>query len=110
MFLQKIGTGSIADPDPGSDAFLAPGSGIRDPGSGMGKNQDPDPGSGMNIPDHIASSLATIFQVKILKFFDANANPGSGNLFDPGIWDGKIRIRDKHPGSASLGTGYKILR
>jgi hypothetical protein len=25
------------------------GSGIRDPGSGMGKNQDP--GSGINIPD-----------------------------------------------------------
>jgi hypothetical protein len=25
------------------------GSGIRDPGSGMGKN--PDPGSGINIPD-----------------------------------------------------------
>jgi hypothetical protein len=29
--------------------FLDPGSGIRDPGSGMGKNQDP--GSGINIPD-----------------------------------------------------------
>jgi hypothetical protein len=29
--------------------FLDPGSGIRDPRSGMGKNQDP--GSGINIPD-----------------------------------------------------------
>jgi hypothetical protein len=29
--------------------FWDPGSGIRDPGSGMGKNQDP--GSGINIPD-----------------------------------------------------------
>ncbi len=29
--------------------FLDPGSGFRDPGSGMGKNQDP--GSGINIPD-----------------------------------------------------------
>ncbi len=29
--------------------FLDPGSEIRDPGSGMGKNQDP--GSGTNIPD-----------------------------------------------------------
>ncbi len=29
--------------------FLDPGSEIRDPGSGMGKNQDP--GSGMNIPN-----------------------------------------------------------
>ncbi len=53
-------------------------------------------------------SLETVFWVKILKFFneDADADPGSGNLFDPGygIWDGKnsdpgsgmekIRIRD----------------
>jgi hypothetical protein len=29
--------------------FLDPGSEIRDPGSGMGKNQDPR--SGINIPD-----------------------------------------------------------
>jgi hypothetical protein len=29
--------------------FLDPGSEIWDPGSGMGKNQDP--GSGINIPD-----------------------------------------------------------
>jgi len=68
------------------------GSGIRDPGSGMDKkNQDPDPGSGsgMNIPDHIASSFGTIFGVKILKFFDADPDPGSGNLFDPGIRDRK---------------------
>ncbi len=35
----------------------------RDPGSGMGKKQDPDPGSGsgMNIPDHISERLETIF-------------------------------------------------
>jgi hypothetical protein len=39
-------------------------------------------GSGMNIPDHISHSLETIFWVKILKFFDANADPdrGSGNF------------------------------
>jgi hypothetical protein len=53
----------------------------------------------MNIPDHISESLETIFWVKILKFFDADADPGSGNLFDPrsgnpfhpgsGIRDGK---------------------
>jgi hypothetical protein len=43
------------------------GSGIRDPGSGMGKNQDP--GSGINIPD-------PQHWLKILKFFDAD--PGSG--------------------------------
>jgi hypothetical protein len=46
--------------------------------------------SGMNNPDHISESLETIFWVKILKFFEA----------DPG-WK-KIRIRDKHPGSATL--------
>jgi hypothetical protein len=45
----------------------------------------------MNILDHISKSLETIFWVKILKFFDADADPGSGNLFDPGY---KIRISD----------------
>jgi hypothetical protein len=39
---------SVADPDPGSSAFLTPGSGsgIRDPESGMEKkffDADPDP-------------------------------------------------------------------
>jgi hypothetical protein len=37
---------SVADPDPGSGAFLTRG-------SGMGRSQHPDPGSGMNNPDHI---------------------------------------------------------
>jgi hypothetical protein len=37
----------------------------------------------MNIPDHISESLETIFWVKILDFFDADTDPGSGNLFDP---------------------------
>jgi hypothetical protein len=38
--LQKPGPlANVADP--GSGAFLTPW--IRDPGSGMGKNQDPDP-------------------------------------------------------------------
>jgi hypothetical protein len=32
---------SVADPDPGSDAFLTPGTGIR---GWVKKNQDPDPG------------------------------------------------------------------
>jgi hypothetical protein len=41
-------------------------------------------GSGMNILDHIPKSLETIFWVKILKFYDADADPGSVNLFDPG--------------------------
>jgi hypothetical protein len=44
----------------------------------MGKNQDPDPGSGsgMKIPDHISESLKTIFWVKMLKFFNADEDPG----------------------------------
>jgi hypothetical protein len=41
--------------DPGSGAFLTPG-------SGMGKNSRS--GSGMNIPDHISESLETFFGVK----------------------------------------------
>ena len=35
-----IGTGSVADPDPGSGAFLTPGSGIRNVFSG---SRIPDP-------------------------------------------------------------------
>jgi len=40
-------------PDPGSIAFLTPG-------SGMGKNQDP--GSRINDPDQISGSWATTFR------------------------------------------------
>ncbi len=50
----------------------------------MGKNQDRGSGSRINIPEHISESLETIFWVKILKFFDANPDPGIQNLFDPG--------------------------
>jgi hypothetical protein len=41
----------------------------------------------MNIPDHISESLETIFlKLKILKFFDADPDPGSGIFLtlDPG--------------------------
>jgi hypothetical protein len=56
--------------DPKSAAFLTSGSGIRK------KSRF---GSGMNIPDHIFESLETMFWgLKILKFFDVDANPGSG--------------------------------
>jgi hypothetical protein len=56
-------------------------------------------------PDYISESLETVFWVKIPKFLDAD--PGSGNLFDPesGIRDGKNSdpgSGDKHPGSATL--------
>jgi hypothetical protein len=41
-------------------------------------------GSGINIPDHISEKQ--FFGFKILKFFDADPNPGSGIFFtlDPG--------------------------
>jgi hypothetical protein len=48
----------------------------------------------MNNPDHISESLETISWVTILNFFDVN--PGSR------IRDGKILIRYKHPGCATL--------
>jgi hypothetical protein len=43
-------------------------------------------GSGMNTPNHISESIETFFLIKILKFFDADPDPGFGM--------GKIRIRD----------------
>ena len=52
--------------------------------------------SGMNNPNHISESLEKLFCVKILKFYDA----------DPGYEMKKIRIRDKHPGSATLFIGF----
>jgi hypothetical protein len=62
---------------------------------------DKKSGSGIRIrdeqpPDHIFECLEPIFWVKILKFFDAD--PGSIKL---GSGMEKIRIRDKHPGSAT---------
>jgi hypothetical protein len=49
--------------------FLDPGSEIRDPGSGMGKNQDP--GSGINIPDPqhclalIVTKRITVYSINV---------------------------------------------
>jgi hypothetical protein len=64
----------VINPDPGSGAFLTPG-------SRMGNNlinQDLDSGSASRMnPDNIYKSLETIVWVKILKFFDADKeNPG----------------------------------
>jgi hypothetical protein len=56
----------------------------------------------MNIPNHISESLKAIFWVKILKFFDADQDPGIFLSLNPGSGMEKIRIRDKHPGSATL--------
>jgi hypothetical protein len=50
-----------------------------DPGFKMGKKSRS--GSGMNIPEHISERLETIFGIKILKFFDADADSGSGIIF-----------------------------
>jgi hypothetical protein len=58
----------------------------------------------MNIPDHISESIETIFGVKILKFFDEDADPGIFLTLDPGSVMEKFGsgIRDKHLGSATL--------
>jgi hypothetical protein len=74
----------------------------------MGESQHPDPGSGMNNPDNIFWSLETIFfaflEVKILKFFDEDRGSGmeTVRIRDPGWKKVGSRIRDKHPGSATL--------
>jgi hypothetical protein len=91
----------FADPDPGSAAFLIPG-------SGTGKN--PYPGSGMNIQNQISESLKTVLRAKntvpVLKFFDADPETESGIFFtkDPGSGAEKFGsgIRDKHPESATM--------
>jgi hypothetical protein len=38
----------------------------------------------MNIPDHTSESLETIFLVKKLKFFNADADPEIFSTLDPG--------------------------
>jgi hypothetical protein len=62
-------------------------------------------GSGKNYPVYISASLETIFWVKILKFFDVDLGSGIFLTLDPGSGLEKIRIRDKHPGSATLAVG-----
>jgi hypothetical protein len=75
---------SVADPDPGSGAFLT-----LDPGSGMGKKSGSV--SGMNNPDHISERLETIFWVKILKILLRIRDPGWKKF---GSRMEKIRIQD----------------
>jgi hypothetical protein len=82
----------------------------------MEKNLDP------RIPYPISRiifpSFVQFFGLNILKFFVklkfsvADPDPGSGAFHTPGWWirDGKIRNRDKHPGSATLGfAAHSIL-
>ncbi len=61
----------------------------------------------MNIQDHISESSKQFFGLKILEFFDADADPGIFLTLDPG-WK-KIRIRDNHPSSATLDTSKQRL-
>ncbi len=67
--------------DPGSGAFLTPGSGVGEiSGSGFG----------MNNQDHISESLETIFRLKCFKNFYANL----GSLMEKvRIWNGKNSSR-----------------
>jgi hypothetical protein len=58
--------------------------------------------------------LGNNFFGKILKFFDADADPDPGIFLTLDLGSGmeKIRIRDKHPGSATLKyipAGYLLL-
>jgi hypothetical protein len=55
-------------------------------------------GTGMLIPDYISESLETFFWVKILKFFDADPDPGSGME--------RIRIQDPRLTSRIRNTGW----
>jgi hypothetical protein len=86
------------------------GSGIRDPGSGMGKNQDP--GLTSRIRNTATNTgfdygyKSRIIIIEVLQIRDpVPLHPSLWLLCcfwirDPG-WV-KIRIRDKHPGSATL--------
>jgi hypothetical protein len=74
---------SVADPDPGSGAFLTSGSGRgRKSASGSGI-RDEQPGS--YFPE-LRNNFFGFFEVKILNFFDVD--PGSGmktvQIRDPG--------------------------
>jgi hypothetical protein len=62
-------------------------------GSGV---RDEHPGS------YFRALRNNIFGLKILTYFDADPDPGSGIFLIRVIRDGKFRILDKHPGSATL--------
>jgi hypothetical protein len=61
----------------------------------------------MNILDLICENLISVSWVKILKFFNADPDPGSnpgsekGKKSDPGWKKIGSGILDKHPGSAT---------
>jgi hypothetical protein len=87
--------------DPGSGAYLTPGSVGKKTGSGSGIRDE-------QTVSYFLELRKPFLLVKILKFFDAD--PGSGmetiRIRDPGME--KSRIRDKHPGSATLLTNLEF--
>ncbi len=88
----------LRDPDPETGVFWP-----LDLGSGFGiRDSKKSSRSGMNIPDNCSVSLETVFRFKILKFIDPD--PGSGIFLTLCSRMEKFgsRIRDKHPGSATL--------
>jgi hypothetical protein len=94
MCLKVLPTSSVADPDPGSGAFVTPW--IRDPG--WVKNQ-------IRIRDEHPRSY---FPQRLENFFVKILN---SMMWDPeSFLSGmeKIRSRDKHPGSATKPTRNKI--
>jgi hypothetical protein len=66
--------------------------GNRDPGWVTIKIRIRDPDR--DLETNFWLKLLVYFMVKILKFFDADADPGSENIFGPGSGIKKIRIRD----------------
>ncbi len=87
---------SVADPDPGSGIGCLFDPWIRDPGweKVSIRIRDEQPGSYcLELRNHFFA----VFGVKILKFFDED--PG-WRQFGSGMENS--RIRDKHPGSATL--------
>jgi hypothetical protein len=83
---------SVADPDPGSGAFLTPGSGIQDEQKTRIRIRD-------DKPNHISESSETIFE---LKYLNSLMRIWDGKNLVPGSGMEKIRIKDKHPGSIIL--------
>ncbi len=76
-----------------------------DPGSGMGKkSRNPRWTSWIIFP----RAYKQFFWFYILKFFDADADPGIFLTLDPGSGMEKFvsGIRDKHPGSVTLGKTW----
>jgi hypothetical protein len=89
---------SVADPDPGSGIGCLFDPWIRDPGweKVSIRIRDEQPGSYFL---ELRNNFFAFFWVKIVKFFDED--PGSGmEIVRSGME--KSRIRDKHPGSATL--------